>query len=265
MFRFYINSSIHVALAVLAFTGVTLHHLSLPGNVNLLAFIFFASVTGYNMVKYADLAGFRHFNLPGQLQVIQIFSALCFAGMVYSSFQLSWPVIAAAVSMGFLTFFYALPFINRSNLRSVAGIKILIIALVWAGTTVLLPALNAEMFDRDTAIEFIQRFLFVMVLMLPFEIRDLQFDKPELATLPQTIGIRNTKKVGGMLLLGIVLLEPFETSVSLYHSPALLGICLITFLFLMGSNMNNSPWYTSFWVEAIPIGWWAGLMISGGG
>ena len=37
----------------------------------------------------------------------------------------------------------------------------------------------------------------VFVLTLPFEIRDLQYDDSTLETLPQRVGVKKTKIIGG--------------------------------------------------------------------
>ena len=55
---FYINSSIHVALAVCGLTWITLLNFNLSQIEILLYFIFFATVTGYNFVKYFGLQNF---------------------------------------------------------------------------------------------------------------------------------------------------------------------------------------------------------------
>ena len=57
LFDFYINSSTHVSLSVVALGWIT--YLSLDINVNfvVLSFLFFSTVTGYNFVKYAESFG----------------------------------------------------------------------------------------------------------------------------------------------------------------------------------------------------------------
>jgi hypothetical protein len=46
LFDFYINSSIHVALAVVSLSWLTLLEFEIPFDECILLFIFFASVTG---------------------------------------------------------------------------------------------------------------------------------------------------------------------------------------------------------------------------
>ena len=102
---------------------------------------------------------------------------------------------------GGITFLYAIPLLpkryfidNQKNLREIGGLKIYIIAIVWTFTTVTLPLIeNKTAITTDVIITSVQRFLFVIVLMLPFEIRDLNYDSLKLATIPQKIGIKKNR------------------------------------------------------------------------
>ncbi|MDX1761839.1 MAG: hypothetical protein R3218_06760, partial [Christiangramia sp.] len=204
-FEIYINSSIHVSLAVVAFTIITFFEYDLLLDKNLLAFIFFASITGYNFVKYAGIAKLHHLSLAKNLRFIQIFSLLCFIALIYFTFQLKLEVLIAGGIMGLLTMFYAIPlFGSDKNLRSLPGLKIFIIAVVWAGSSVLLPLINAGKFlGIDIIVDFIQRLMLLVVLTLPFEIRDLNFDNEKLGTIPQRLGVFMTK-VFGLILIFLI-------------------------------------------------------------
>ncbi|MEX2363052.1 MAG: hypothetical protein WD597_05490, partial [Balneolaceae bacterium] len=103
IFDFYINSSIHVALSVTAFTGITLLNFEIRPDNGLLLFIFFGTVTGYNFVKYAGIAKLHQLNLSKNLRAIFGFSILCFTGMIYYALQQPVSVIIAAGLMGILT------------------------------------------------------------------------------------------------------------------------------------------------------------------
>src|SRR5690554_6677054 len=210
-FKFYINSSIHVGLAVVAFTEISRVHLQIPGNYLLLLFIFLGTITGYNFVKYALLAGLRRRSLSRGLRSIQLFSLCCFGGLVWTAFHVKTPVLVVALFLGVLNLLYALPLIKRKNLRAISGVKVFVIALIWAGVTVLFPVIDAGAPLQPSGIVLlVQRFFFVLVLLVPFEIRDLQYDPPELRTLPQKIGIRNTKFLGLGLLIIIAVMNLFK-------------------------------------------------------
>ena len=55
LFNIYINSSIHVAFAVCSLVGITCLEYDINIAINLLGFVFFGTVTGYNFVKYATV------------------------------------------------------------------------------------------------------------------------------------------------------------------------------------------------------------------
>ncbi|MGB3774134.1 MAG: hypothetical protein WA951_02660, partial [Leeuwenhoekiella sp.] len=136
IFNFYINSSIHVALSVCAFTAITFEIFQAEANLNLICFIFFGTVTGYNFVKYAGIAQLHHRSLTTALQTIQYFSLLCFFCCIYFTFKVGWNVLLGCLPLGLLTLFYAVPLFSSQNLRTAPTIKIFVIAAVWAGATV---------------------------------------------------------------------------------------------------------------------------------
>jgi len=260
--NFYLNSSIHVALAVFALVRITELYFGLEYNENLDFFIFFATITGYNFVKYAGVAKLHHTSLTDHLKVIQIFSLLCFGGMIYFALQLPKIILFYILPFAGLTLLYAVPFLSgfKKNLRNISHLKIVVIALVWAGTTVLLPILASNETLGITEISYsIQRFLIVVVLTLPFDIRDMQFDAISLQTIPQKIGIRKTKRVGLMLMVFALIIE-FLLSPEIMAKNAFIIFFFMMLIFLMRSKKEQSRYYSSFWVESLPIFWWLILL-----
>ena len=263
VFDFYINSSIHVALAVVSLSWLTLLEFQASNDKSILYFIFFASITGYNFVKYFGLAKFHHRSLANWLKFIQVFSMLSFVLMCYYAFQIHFKTYIYLAGMGLITFLYAIPFLPRrflidekQNLRSVGGIKIYVIAIVWSGVTVLIPLVNNGVnISGEVFITALQRFVFVIVLTLPFEIRDLKFDNLKLATIPQKIGELWTKIIGVILLLIFYSLEFFKTEVGSKWIIIISIITLISLFFLLNANRNQGKYYSGFWVESIPILW----------
>lgn len=261
VFRFYINSSIHVALAVYAFTASTFKIFDIPFSVNLLFFVFFGTITGYNFVKYAGIAQLHHRSLTSTLQIIQIFSLVCFLCCIYFAFQLPWHVLLACAPLGLLTVFYAVPlFPSKENLRTTPTLKIFVIAAVWAGTTIYLPKVtNGLPWNLEIIALLLQRFFIVLALIIPFEIRDLTFDDKKLATLPQLIGIRKTKILGYLLLILTLVISFIGKGENL---PFLALLILLTGLAIFFSGRKQNEYYASFWVEGIPILYWFVLWLS---
>ena len=260
LFNSYINSSLHVAFAVCALVGVTCLEFDVNLSFNLLGFVFFGTIVGYNFVKFAAIYKKRFAELFLHLKVVQIFSVLA---LFYFSMQLTGIIIVVFGGFALLTFLYAIPLLKFKNLRNITGLKIIIVAIVWAGVTVLIPLLNENvMLDMDFWITYVQRFLFVFVLTLPFEIRDLQFDDLTLETLPQRVGVKKAKVIGALMLVFMILIELFKDSINKYYIMSLIIVTVVLILFLWNSEKKQSSYFSSFWVESIPILWFGILRLS---
>ncbi|WP_047789355.1 membrane protein [Tenacibaculum mesophilum] len=260
---FYINSSIHVALSVISLFIITELYFGFSSDESLGFFVFFATITGYNFVKYAGVAKLHHRSLTKNLQIIQIFSLICFLLMCYYAWLLPLRTLLFFVPLGVLTFLYAVPFLSgfQKNLRSIGYLKIIVVALVWAATTVLLPIYASEIsFTTEVYLCVIQRFLLVIILILPFDIRDVQYDAISLQTIPKKIGLENTKKFG-VVLLGVCLVLEFMISPNTQYRTAFLLVFSVLLILLMRARVNQSKYYSSFWVEAIPIFWLLFLLV----
>ncbi|WP_282162349.1 hypothetical protein [Ulvibacterium marinum] len=138
-----------------------------------------------------------------------------------------------------------------------AGFKIVPVALVWAGTTVVLPVWAAgSALSWDVWIETIQRLILVLILILPFEIRDMKYDPPELKTFPRRYGMVKTKTLGILLIFlffFLTLLKDETTQLEIL-SKTLLSLGMGSILLITKKNQNK--YFSAFWVEAIPIFWW---------
>lgn len=263
LLNFYINSSIHVALSVYSLTWISLIEFGFSYDESILYFVFYATITGYNFVKYFGIAKFHHRSLTNWLKSIQVFSFLCFILMCYYGIQLNESTMIFIAGLGVVTFLYAIPFLpkrlfldKQHNLRSIGGLKIYLIALVWSGVTVFLPLINNDyLIDADVVITGIQRYVFIIVLMLPFEIRDLRYDSLKLSTVPQKIGVKQTKIIGVILLVVFFFLEFFKDEITLRKFLVLLIITGFTLLLLVLSKIEQGKYYSAFWIEGLPILW----------
>lgn len=255
LFQFYINSSIHVSLAVVSLVIITFLNFDIPPDPLINCFTFLASITGYNFIKYAGIAKLHHLSLAKNLRVIQIISFIAFAALVYTLFFLPVSVLLVSGFLGILTVLYALPIFEGNNLRELRGVKIYIIAFVWAGVTVILPLLNnIELFQVDVLLTFIQRFCLIFALILPFEIRDLKFDMARLGTVPQLFGVKTTRKIGYFLIAGFVVLE-LKSNTGLANFISVLAVGVISLFLIKKATIRQKPYYSSFWVEGVPILW----------
>lgn len=259
LFELYIKSSLHVALAVCSLAYVTVLELKISPSPVLFGFIFSSTVVSYNLTKYGFIVATDSISLGPLLRWIIRITASFFVVMCVCLYYLPLNVILTALLLGAITIAYAIPISEGSrNLRNVYGIKIGVIALVWSGVTVGLPVIDygPESASAFTlAMELLQRFLFVAVLILPFDIRDYRNDDTTLGTLPQIIGIKNSKFLGLGLLISCLLLEWFLTPVLSPSFSIFFLVVAITALMVSRAMVIQSPYFASFWVEGIPVAW----------
>lgn len=263
IFDFYLNASAHVALAVITLMGTTLLLLNIPVNWDLVGFTFFATIVCYNFIKYGVEAEKYLIVSNKYHKYIQIFSFFCFAFALYFFWQLERRIWISILALGLLSTLYAIPFLPKAkNLRSLGGLKIYIVALIWVGFTVFLPLQDQKPpFAWDIWMLFFQRFLLVVILMLPFDMRDLGRDKKDLKTLPQLLGIQKTKKLGIILTALVFLFSFLKDDLATAEILSRLAISILLIGIFLSKNDMRRNYFASFWVEAIPIIWFGLLWV----
>lgn len=263
LFNFYLDANIHVALGVYALVQVTLMEYGLDCDQPISLALFFGTIVEYGFIKYASLAKHYLFVKQKYLKLIQLFNFSCALIAMYYVSQLNLKTVFVAAALILVAFLYVVPSMTtKKNLRNLKGIKAFVVSLTWSVSTVLLPLLNNQVpITDEVLIDLVQRFLFILALMVPFEIRDLKFDEPDLRTIPQVLGINGSLFLGVILLVFFVvfgLLRPELNTNSLYVE---WGIALLLLLALGFTKENQSRYYASFFVEGIPIVWWIGLLL----
>lgn len=263
LFDFLIEGSVIVALSAFALVQVTSMRLGLAFDVNVSGFGFFGTIVGYNFVKYDALARSGKTGLGGKMKA---FVALSFASALASAyffFRLELVTQIVSVFVFGITALYTLPFFpNRRTARDWAGLKIYFVAISWVGVTVALPVLDSRMpFTTDVALMCAQRFLLIVVLLLIFEIIDLAWDDPHLKTVPQQIGVKRTKTLGFVLMVILFGLETIKTQHNFPFFWCNIGFATVVLAFLYFANSRRSRYYTTFWVEMLPVLWWLSILL----
>ena len=252
LFRFYVLSSTHVALAVLSLSYLTHLHFDISLQTDLFVFIFCATVGTYNFIRYYASPEIKSsFNRP-----ILVFSFLAVLGMGLSATKLTSQTLLVALLLGMMSLTYVLPS-NRffGGLRYLPYLKSFIVAACWASVVVILPLLNHQIeFDIVIGLLWFQMALWTFSTMIPFEIRDIPNDSESMKTIPQVFGVRGSKMIGTLLLFGVVILS-YCLSLHSYDMIPTLIACVLALVCLWKSTIQQSTYYASFWVEALPIVW----------
>jgi len=263
LFGFYLDASIHVAFAVVSLLLVTGLLLQIEIAVHLISFVFFSTICGYNFIKYGVEAKKYILVANKYHKNIRFFSFIAFAICIYDIFYLHSKTIFGLLILLILTGLYSIPILPHiKKFRDFGGFKIVSVALVWAGITVVVPVLNLDLpITWDVAIETFQRFILVLILLVPFEIRDLKYDSPDLKTLPQRYGVTKSKIIGAFGVVIFFLLLYLKDTITTLDVIAK-GVLFLALGILMHITKRKQPkYFASFWVESIPIFWYVLLLI----
>ena len=267
---FYIFSNIHVALAGFSLTKITLINFGIADRLTPL-FVAFSILISYNFIRFYEIKNnrlnwFKDWFFMN-LREILLLMMLSILGLTFILFFTDFNLTSLLIlfPFAFMTFFYAIPIVKigkfEVSFRNFPMVKIFSIAIAWAGISVFFPLYEANLqFTSAVYLEFFQRILFLLAITIPFDIRDVNTDSKSLKTLPQFIGITSSKVLGILLLFGFVLLEIFKENFTYIGFLIVLIISMITGIFLWFSSPKRPRYYTSFWVESIPV-IWLGLLI----
>lgn len=250
----YIFGNIHVAFASFCLTKITLLEVGVTNNTAPF-FVFFATIFSYNVIRFLRVDAIKSwFNLWFKenkvlLYLITFIAALFLAYLV---FKISFKALMVMFPFMLFTLLYTFP-VKRFSLREKAGLKLFLIAISWAGITVLFPLkqhnLQIRLIDWIT---FLQRFLFIFAITIPFDIRDLNYDVVSMNTLPQRYGVIKAKQIAILAMLFFLVLEFFKKP---NHLVVSILITILSIALIFFSNENRNKYYTSFFIESLPILW----------
>jgi len=262
IFNFYLDASIHVAFAVISLLLITNLHLNILPGQHLIFFIFFGTIPSYNFIKYGVKAKKYIMVKNSYHKQIQIFSLLLLAFAGYHFFFLSYSVWFICFVLAVLIGLYALPVSPKhKNLRNSGILKVLLVALVWTGATVIIPVISSAIsFSWDIYLLILQRFILILILLIPFEIRDLEYDELNLKTIPQRIGVSQTKVLGLLLSFIFFIITFLKDDLSWLEIAGKTILFLILIIMLLLTHRKQSKYFASFFVESIPI-CWLGILI----
>ena len=255
IFGWYIKASIHVSLALVSLVAFTGLIFAVEVSHHYLLALFFGSIAAYNGIKYGLEPGKHPYRIPGGFSALVLISLLCLVIAFYHLSYLPPHVWVLLMVCGGITALYAIPLMpGLKNLRSRGVLKVVLVALVWTLASLWIPVWDfPEIGHWDLTVESAQRLLWVSLLMLPFEIRDMHLDPAYLRTIPQRWGIGITRRLawaGVLLFVGATWLKDVIAPGELLCK-AIVGLLVgfsVTF-----ARERQGPYYASFWVEGIPV------------
>jgi 4-hydroxybenzoate polyprenyltransferase len=252
-----IYSNVFIGLCAVALSLT--NQLAIEGNVHFdksLGFVFFSTMFTYGYLKFKNAGTIgthtvhsgwaeKHPQLSRNVILISLIATIFYFA------QLDGRVELMVAGLAVFTAFYGfvnIPFTNpKKKLRDFGLLKTLFVAIVWSVSTVIVP-LGDVAVDRDMMLFLlVRRFLFVLALTIPFEIKDIAGDtRDNLKTLPLTIGVANTKLVAQGILFGLMMIlaiQYFFFDLSLSHMLAVNLSLLVAVFCIQYLKEETKEWY----------------------
>ena len=265
---FLLFSNLFIAVCAVAQGLVTYHLLKVPADKYVLAFIFFATIGLYNFSmllskpQKPENSPFKRvrwiFSHHRMIISITLISLLCLVPLFLLYLSIESKLLM--LFTGLVAVGYNIPFLTLDNqnigLRNIPGIKLFLIAMVWAVSCVLLPIMELQHSNQlniapgDTLLLVFKRFLFVAAITVPFDIRDLFQDKLyALKTIPVMLGEKRAYIFCQFLLLGYLLLLLLFRQATYPDIAAVVVNLAVTGWLIFKSNIKKNEYYYFFYLD----------------
>lgn len=267
LFNYFVFGSWWVSLCAAAMGLLT--WLELTGNwwnAPLFIFIVGSTLVVYNMNMISGLAELREIGTDSErhhwcMNNEQLMKYTTVLGLILTAISvwfLNEVIWFLMLPLGLVAAAYTIPIIRKKTtkirIREIGLWKIFLIAAVWTGMTVILPAVHLYGFEQILeAVSWrlaIGRFIFIFAITIPFDIRDLVNDaKKSVRTIPSAIGWNRSVVLAQLLLVIFMLLVWFRIG---SEHPFFLGYLVsttITSALISVATPNRNDYYCSFWLE----------------
>lgn len=266
--NYFIYGNILIACAAVAMILVTEWIRGLQASPFLWAAVFLGTFFAYNFQRMIRIRLGRERSSKGDQWLVHHWRswsllngmALGCAGLLFLFF-LPWRDLYILVPAGLVIGGYALPFIplegGRGALRDLPYAKVFLIAGTWTLITVFLPEVhNGTAMGEGSWLMSTQRFLFIIAITIPFDIRDLAHDETKKRTFPQMMGIKGAKAmslvfIGLFMLLTLVQLRRGMLSPPMFQ--ALVSSGVVAGIFCSGASPGRRESYYAGWLDGTMI------------
>lgn len=266
-FEFILFSNIYVAIGAVCLVQSTLLQLHQENHLlNYSLLVFFATLFVYNLQRIfyktsesKELNSIRRNWIFKNTFLLKMFSLIGFAGSIVLFFFTDYRITFYLLPLFILALLYFVPFVK---LRKSPWVKLFTLTIVWTAVTAVIPAVLVQYSNTQFFIvHIVTRFLFMLAICIPFDIRDMSIDKQEnVVTLPLVFGEQKTKTLALICLMLYLVLVVGEYQIRMIDATlftALLVATVLNSILILMTNRNRNEY---FYVAAID-----GTMILQGG
>lgn len=182
--RFILSHSVFISVCALALCYQSFELLGIPVNYFVYGLIFFSTLASYN---FYWLISKYYFDQSASIKdfLVKNLSNLVF--FILASIGIAWCLVALpgvlkyVIVASLLTLLYSVPLWPVKALaftRSAGFLKTTLLAFTWTYVTVMIPAYDITVYNRlSLELLFTARFLFMLMLCIIFDTRDIHIDQ----------------------------------------------------------------------------------------
>jgi 4-hydroxybenzoate polyprenyltransferase len=180
--RFFFHYSFFAAVCAVALCVETALRFNLRHNPWLYILVFGATLCSYNLhwllgstLSQTAQSLFKAIWHKGKGYLLVLLPGLCTAAIALWQLPALWIAIWPAVMASILYSLPLLPHKASGSLRKWGGVKTLLLAATWTYVTVIFTLLEANV--PLSVLPILQRFVFILLLCLLFDLRDVDIDQ----------------------------------------------------------------------------------------
>ena len=177
-----------------------------------------------------------------------LLSIFCLLGAATLLIRLNiwkWETLMLLAVSGVISILYVIK-INGMNMRELPHMKIHLISLSWVVVLLLFPAIQEGAELRWEV--FVAHYIYVLAVTIPFDIRDLKYDRERQKTIPQVLGVNGSKVLSILLLAGFTAImfysDPNLMHNFVFHLAVSIQVALVVFM-----NEERSDLYCAGWID----------------
>lgn len=259
LFDWFFYGHLLIAMAAMSLSWLTirltLNERSIPGQNQLLSFIFFATLAVYTGHRYLSFQraksrpSARRYGLirqKGKASLAVAFFSLLTAGILGLGFLVDiWHLLLWAIP---ITVFYLTPPLPGSRrLRDLPYVKVVWVGTAWTIVTVQIPvvALGGDVdFSGIYTAELIIRFLFTVTIAILFDFRDIKLDRSQSVN---TIAGHSELLAKTLVYTFVLIIISLITFTTTYPLKMPLVICYSAVIIITFFTKKNRPenWYAT--------------------
>lgn len=261
--KFILSHSIFIAFCAVALSFQTVQLLQLDADLFLYGFIFFATLSSYNFYwllsryNYGTVFYVSVFFKKEQWKIVLLIVACGAALLCYLQSRIDFYFVLAAV---LLNVFYLLPLVQWRFLnftRKTGFVKTILLATTWSYVTAFLPMQKAmELINTADLFMLANRFLFMLLLCIIFDSRDIAVDKirgfQSLATALRPATLHNVFVVNVVVLIIVNMCFSFN-GITVNQSTGLQVALLATVIAYKFSAEKQGYFFYYFLVDGLML------------